>query len=192
MYSVYLGPRRAHSRACLRRSIGRSRALAAGATWRLVISSAPWAARAGHTSVIDAAGAIYVIGGFSYANTYFNDVWVSTDGGARPDSVKGGGGGLRAHQGGTKGTIGVLHGSRGTAWGNYGDTTGYYWGTMEILTGTTNGYYGVLRGYFGDTNGYYRGYYRGYSVWGTIGALQGNSGYSRVLDGVLKGHLGGT
>ena len=41
--------------------------------------------------MIDAAGAIYVIGGGG--STRFNDVWASTDGGARPDSVKGGGGG---------------------------------------------------------------------------------------------------
>jgi hypothetical protein len=34
--------------------------------------------------VVDAAGAIYVIGGYD-GTTYFNDVWVSTDGGARPD-----------------------------------------------------------------------------------------------------------
>jgi hypothetical protein len=33
--------------------------------------------------VIDAAGAIYVIGGWGVGTTYFNDVWVSTDGGAR-------------------------------------------------------------------------------------------------------------
>jgi hypothetical protein len=37
--------------------------------------------------VIDAAGAIYVIGG--YGTTYYRDVWVSTDGGARPDSRRG-------------------------------------------------------------------------------------------------------
>ena len=49
--------------------------------------TAPWAARADHTSVVDAAGAIYVIGGGNL--TYFKDVWVSTDAGARPDSVKG-------------------------------------------------------------------------------------------------------
>ncbi len=51
--------------------------------------TAPWAARFGHTSVIDASGAIYVIGGVggTYPNyIYFHDVWVSTDGGARPDS----------------------------------------------------------------------------------------------------------
>ena len=39
--------------------------------------TAPWAARRYHTSVVDAAGAIYVIGGL------YNDVWASTDGGAR-------------------------------------------------------------------------------------------------------------
>jgi hypothetical protein len=42
--------------------------------------TAPWAARYGHTSVVDAAGAIYVIGGRN-DTTYFNDVLVSTDGG---------------------------------------------------------------------------------------------------------------
>ncbi len=31
--------------------------------------------------MIDAAGAIYVIGGFS-GSTYYKDLWVSTDGGA--------------------------------------------------------------------------------------------------------------
>jgi hypothetical protein len=38
-----------------------------------------------HTTVIDSAGAIYVIGGFFSHNgnfTFFNDVWVSTDRGA--------------------------------------------------------------------------------------------------------------
>ena len=35
--------------------------------------------------MIDAAGAIYVIGGEG-GSTVFNDVLVSTDGGARPDS----------------------------------------------------------------------------------------------------------
>jgi hypothetical protein len=32
--------------------------------------------------VVDAAGAIYVIGGFG--STYLHDVWASTDGGVRP------------------------------------------------------------------------------------------------------------
>jgi hypothetical protein len=43
--------------------------------------------------VIDAAGAIYVIGGYGGSNYtdvwYLNDVWASTDGGARPDSRRG-------------------------------------------------------------------------------------------------------
>ena len=68
-----------------------------------MIASAPWAARAYHTSVIDAAGAIYVIGGTD--GTYLNDVWVSTDGGARPDS-----GGV---VGGTRGT------ALGTLWSRF-------------------------------------------------------------------------
>ncbi len=66
---------------------GRARARsAAGVTWTCRTASAPWARRFGHTSVVDAAGAIYVIGGYG-----FSDIWASTDGGARPDSVKGGG-----------------------------------------------------------------------------------------------------
>ncbi len=72
-----------------------SRALAAGAMWRCRTTTAPWAGREGHTTVIDAAGAIYVIGGSSSGinSTYFNDVWVSTDGGARRDSGPPPGGG---------------------------------------------------------------------------------------------------
>jgi hypothetical protein len=61
--------------------IVRSPALAAGATWTLVIASAPWAARGDHTSMIDAAGAIYVIGGGGFTDTRYDDVWKSTDGG---------------------------------------------------------------------------------------------------------------
>ncbi len=49
-------------------------------TWKRLVASAPWAARVGLKTVIDAAGAIYVLGG--YNSSYFNDVWVSTDGGA--------------------------------------------------------------------------------------------------------------
>jgi hypothetical protein len=72
------------------------RRLFGGVTWRLVTGSAPWGARYGHTSVIDAAGAIYVIGG--YGGTYYNDVWVSTDGGA--DRTRG-----------TRGTAGIVEGA---------------------------------------------------------------------------------
>jgi hypothetical protein len=44
--------------------------------------SAPWAARCQHASVVDAAGAMYVIGGIGTVDTHYHDVWVSTDGGA--------------------------------------------------------------------------------------------------------------
>ncbi len=47
--------------------------------------------------MVDADSAIYVIGGSGWDvggdNTDFQDVWASTDGGARPGSVQGGGGG---------------------------------------------------------------------------------------------------
>ncbi len=57
--------------------------VAAGATWTSRTTSAPWAARSYHTSVIDAAGAIYVIGGNSGTAPHVHqDVWASTDGGA--------------------------------------------------------------------------------------------------------------
>ncbi len=42
--------------------------------------------------MVDAAGAIYVIGG--YGGTDYHDVWVSTDGGARAGPGRGGGQGL--------------------------------------------------------------------------------------------------
>jgi hypothetical protein len=53
--------------------------------------------------VIDTYGTIYVLGGYN-GTTYFNDVWVSTDGGARPDSV----GGPWRYQGGTVRVLGVI------------------------------------------------------------------------------------
>ncbi len=62
--------------------------------------------------MVGAAGAIYVLGGYSDGTfTTYNDVWASTDGGARPDSFGGvvGGtlcgysGGTSGHQGGTLG-----------------------------------------------------------------------------------------
>jgi hypothetical protein len=54
----------------------------AGVTWSLVTSNAPWAARELYTTVIDAAGAIYLIGGEGCATRYCDDVWVSADKGA--------------------------------------------------------------------------------------------------------------
>ncbi len=60
--------------------------MAAGVTWTNRTASAQWAGRVAHTSVVDAAGAIYVIGGTntvgSGGGTFFDDVWASTDGGA--------------------------------------------------------------------------------------------------------------
>ncbi len=71
------------ARGCVRCHRPGSRASAAGVTWNCRTAKAEWTARAWHTSVVDAAGAIYVICG---RNGYvFQDVWASTDGGARPD-----------------------------------------------------------------------------------------------------------
>jgi hypothetical protein len=56
--------------------------VAAGVTFTLVVASAPWADRDSHTTVIDSAGAIYLIGGSGGDDTFYHDVWVSTDTGA--------------------------------------------------------------------------------------------------------------
>jgi hypothetical protein len=124
-----------------------SPAVAAGVTWTLVIASAPWAGREQHTSVIDAAGVIYVIGGWD-GSTYLHDVWASTDGGARPAYIRG---------------------------GSTGGTMGYYRGAEQVLQGT-RGYHGVpwgtkwwsrittvvkKRSYMG-TNGVLSGYSRSF------------------------------
>ncbi len=109
-------------------SVG-SRALAAGVSWASRTDSVPWAARYGHTSVVDAAGAIYIIGGQGNCQAFYQDVWASTDGGARPDSRRGWSG--------------------GTGWAPRG-TWGYYEGTTRVLRGYYTGYYRgikVLEGY---------------------------------------------
>jgi hypothetical protein len=78
--------------------------VAAGVSWALVIANAQWAARAFHTTVmINATGAIYVIGGVGGGSTNYNDVWVSTDGGAD-----------RTREGGTRRVLGCAQG--GTLW----------------------------------------------------------------------------
>jgi hypothetical protein len=71
--------------------LGPTSAFAVGVTWTSRTMTAPWAARHSHTSVVDAAGAIYVIGGIDIysGDTDFNDVWLSTHGGARPDVESG-------------------------------------------------------------------------------------------------------
>ncbi len=76
--------------------------------------------------MIDAAGAIYVIGGATGV-TYFNDVLVSTDGGGRPDSV---GRGRGVHQLGTKGVLGCTMGTTGVPQGTQGARGGYSGETM--------------------------------------------------------------
>jgi hypothetical protein len=89
------------------RALVDSRVFAAGAVWRCRTMTAPWAGRYAHTSVIDAAGAIYVIGGLSAriggnGYTYFTDVWASTDGGVH--LTRAGGSGVLSNIGGTRGT----------------------------------------------------------------------------------------
>ena len=64
------------------RSAGLCARSAAGITWTSRTLAAGWAARSYHTSVVDAAGAIYVLGGRVGTTGYYKDVWVSTDGGA--------------------------------------------------------------------------------------------------------------
>ncbi len=72
--------------------------VAAGASWTSRTTSAQWAARGFHTSVVDAiSGAIYVLGGGIIGGAHYNDAWVSSDGGA----------------GRTRGVLGVLKGYRG-------------------------------------------------------------------------------
>ena len=141
-------------RACLRlcHRLG-SRALAAGATFTNRTTSAPWHARAGHTTVIDAAGAIYVIGGQgdldgsgTFGTYFYQDVWASTDGGARPDSVVGSRGVLGGYSG-------ILWGIKGVLKGCYTSTTG---GTMRVLWGTM-GYYRATMGYSRGTMRYLGG-----------------------------------
>jgi hypothetical protein len=119
---------------CVLRSFHRT--VAAGMTWTSRTLAAPWAARGTHTSVIDAAGAIYVIGGFS--GGFLQDVWVSTDGGARLDKVRGAPRGhWKGSQGYRTGTAHVLQDYwRGRPGRAQGDTTGdkqrvlagYFWG----------------------------------------------------------------
>ncbi len=54
---------------------------AAGVTWSLMTTRAPWAGRYLHTTVINASGAVYVIGGCD-GDTHYTDLWARTDGGA--------------------------------------------------------------------------------------------------------------
>ncbi len=109
-----------------------------------MIASAPWAGRYGHTSVIDAAGAIYVLGGMSYIGgtteyIFFNDVWKSTDRGVnRTRRVLGGY--SRGSQGVideySRGAPGIPQGTRGVRGAYSRGTHGVLNGTKEYLGGT--------------------------------------------------------
>jgi hypothetical protein len=124
--------------------------------------------------VVDAAGAIYVIGGFG--TDFYQDVWASTDGGSRAGRRLGG----------------VLRGWGGAAWalqGYSGGTTGVLKGllTTRVLQGYLRGNARVLHGYKGTTEGTTRklqGNYREY-----LGVLWG---YFRGTSGVIRGYTGGT
>ena len=62
-------------------------ALLTGASWTCMTANATWAVRSEHTSVVDAAGHIYVLGGGNDNGTsyvYYSDVWRSADQGAAP------------------------------------------------------------------------------------------------------------
>jgi hypothetical protein len=83
--------RRPRAGGCVRCHRPGSRASAAGFSWTSRTAKAEWAGRSEHTSVVDAAGAIYVIGGGS--GTVFPDVWASADGGAQAGLARGWGDG---------------------------------------------------------------------------------------------------
>ncbi len=69
--------------------------------------------------MVDAAGAIYVIGSGNHTG-YSQDVWASTDGGARPDAVRGWSVGYWV---GTQGLLaGVLRGTNEYSRGFYRGT----------------------------------------------------------------------
>ncbi len=102
--------------------------------------------------MVDAAGAIYVLGGVGGKDPnyiYFNDVCVSTDGGARAGLAPGGGrgGALGGYYRGTKGVLRVLKGTAEVL-------QGYCRGTAGVLQGVLQGY---CRGYSGGTPGVLRG-----------------------------------
>ncbi len=104
--------------------------------------------------MVDAAGAVYVIGGWNVVlgtgAFYYNDVWVSTDGGARPDSGTGGGrrGALGYYEGYSAVLLGTIGGTKGTTRVRSGSEPGYLGGTFWYYRGTkdTAGVLGVLQG----------------------------------------------
>ncbi len=116
----------------------RSRALAAGITWTSRTASAPWAGRAGHTSVVDAAGAIYVIGGNGgVGTTFYADVWASTAGNIGVPLYY-----LLTDGGADRTKSGVVGGYRVGSTGYY---EGYYEGTTRGIKVYEGGFRGTRR-----------------------------------------------
>jgi hypothetical protein len=136
IYSSAATVGRPRVRVALGSSVG-SRALAAGVSWTSRTTSAPWAARYGHTTVVDAAGAIYVIGGTDGSN--YQDVWASTDGGA--DGLAPGVGGYRVVP---RGTRGYYEGTTRVLRGYYVGTGGIYWRGIKVYEGGFRGTRGVV------------------------------------------------
>jgi hypothetical protein len=163
--------RRASARVCRR---GRHRRRAAGVTWSVVTSNAPWAARSMHTTVIDAAGTMYLIGGEGNTGN-LDDVWSSANRGA--NRLNGDLQGVL--KGYSSGAQGVLQGySRGS--------TGYSWAlTKEVR----NKYARVLlEGSSRVSQWHLRGTREALKM-----CAQGEvTGYSGRAQGVLTGHAGGT
>jgi hypothetical protein len=117
---------------------------AAGVSWTSPTTSAPWAGRRGHTTVIDAAGTIYVIGGQGTGDTRYQDVWASTDGGT--DRTQSGCSGFS--EGGLAGYFGlpmVLRGTRGVLRGSLGIQRAFTRGTRGVHEGC-HAVFGVLPG----------------------------------------------
>ncbi len=116
--------RSANGRLCVcvcHRSVGR---VAVGVTWTRRAHFPPWAARCGHTSLtlqrasrVDGSGTIYIIGGRDSGGTVYNDVWVSSDGGANRTRA----GTWRV----LEEYYGVLDGYKGYAEGTRGTQGGY-------------------------------------------------------------------
>jgi len=50
-----------------------------GTTWKEQVPSASWSARETHSTVIDAEGNFYLLGGLNFDGSNLNDVWKSTD-----------------------------------------------------------------------------------------------------------------
>jgi hypothetical protein len=175
--------------------IGRPPICAAGASWTNRTISAQWAARYGHTTVIDAAGAIYVIGGRD-GTTRCKDVWGSTDGGAD-----------RTREGGTRrvlaGTRGVLCGTQGYSMVLTGYSgvaarvpRDYLRGTPMVLPGhCTHARGRSSRGALAHSRGYSAGCYLPRGSGGqyyTAGHSMGSSAHSRGFNVVLRGYSRGT